>query len=115
KAVRTAYVARPNGGGQAGDIPIRPPERILLALEGHDDRHGPEDLLPGDLHVVGGPGHDRRSVEVATPVGVLGPLSADRHGGALAAAAVDVSADSFELLRRDERPHLRPFRQGMAE
>ena len=94
-------VARPDGGGQAVERAVAALDHLVDVLELQDAHHRPEDLVPGDRHLVLHVGEDGRLDEVALarrrgspPVSSFAPSFLP---------ALDVAQDLVELLLR----HLR--------
>src|SRR5690606_42033412 len=71
--------------------------RSVDVLERDDRHHRPENLIPGDLHVVRHPRKHRRLNEIST---FAEPLAAAEHIGAARPARLDVEHDLVELLDR---------------
>src|SRR6185295_6367790 len=65
---RAADVARPQRAGEAVEGGVGEPHRLLLGVERQDGHYGPEDLLPGDLHLGRDAAQHRRLVEAAAIV-----------------------------------------------
>ena len=75
---------------------------VVVIIEGHDDQHRSEDLLPGDGHRVVHVGEEGGLDEVAL-VEVGWPSSADDKAGPLLHALLDVAEDPLALHRADLR------------
>src|SRR2546427_689305 len=79
---------------------------VVLVAEPEHARHGAEDLLLRDLHLVVDLGEDRGLVvEPVGERGILGLPAAAAEPGTLLLADPDVPLDLAELLLRDERAH----------
>ena len=87
---------------------------LLERVVGRGDEHRAEDLLAGDLQLVGGRREQRRRDEVAAAVGERG-LAAGDQLGALLAPGLDVAHHAVALLGRDERAELGVGVQPRAE
>src|ERR1700734_2227096 len=76
---RPFLVGGPHRTDQAVAGVVGDGHRLGVVVVGDHDRDRTEDLLAGDLHVVGG--SDKRGGD--EPPWAVGPLAADQHGGAV--------------------------------
>ncbi len=105
---RRVAVAGEDGGAVAVFVLVDHAGRRLVVRRTHDRQHRAEDLLLIDRHVGGDVVEQRAAQEVAVLVALhLEAASVDHELGALALALVDVAAHLGEVLRRDQRTHLR--------
>src|SRR6185437_5162922 len=114
QAVGIARVARPHPGGEPVLGVVCAARHFLERVIGRGDEHGTEDLLPGDLQIIGGGAEQGRLYEPATALRQC--HRAARHElGALLAASVDVGHHAVALLRGDERAELGGGIEARAE
>ena len=91
---------------------VREADAVVLRVERDRGQDRAEDLLAGDLEVVGPRREQRRGDEVAVAVGRLATCDELRP---LGLARLDVSGDALELLGRYQRSHLRALVEAGAD
>src|SRR5256714_1174511 len=98
------------------DCLIRLSNQILFVFESDDAANRPENLFLSHAHLVLHFAEDGRLEEIAFLEFFVehGRLAAYKHCRAFCARNSDVRFDSFQLLRRNLRPHLRRFVRGVA-
>src|ERR1700689_475300 len=98
------FVTAPYAGRQAVVGVVGDRDGLVDGVVGQDNQNGPEDLFPGDGHVVGDAGEDGRLNPVAglerRPAGAA---AADSAGRALGCGAVEGGEDPLVLLPGDDR------------
>src|SRR6218665_117954 len=112
-AQRLRQVLRPDGGREAENAVVGDGDGVLEGVEGHHGEHRSEDLLAQQRRVGVHAGHQRRLHEVAALV-ARAPAAAD-HRGAHAHALLHVAQHLFHVALVEQRTHLRPRVEWIAD